>query len=145
MGRRRTGGKRKPLYVECAGCRKRFEFWTDGSAYERSPVQVFSKVEVKIVLAGRRRDWPESRVYRPSEWRHECGGKLRRIDIPDPVRKVVDNRGLYEKLECGHEQMARQDIFGYTVATRRACAECGKQARIEAVRSGKMEAWEVGL
>lgn len=147
MGRRRLGGKRKVQYVECMKCCKRFDFWTDGTAYERTPVKPAfgTRVEVKIRFIGRQRDFFESKVYRLNEFLHECGGKLKRIDIPDPVRKVVDAGGISEKLECGHRQHARTDMFGYTNATRRACRQCGEEARLEAVRSGRFQAWELGL
>lgn len=144
MARRRTGGKRKPLYVECQKCRKRFQFWTNGSANEKKLPGDGFRVEVKVQFVGaNKREWPHNNApYKLHEFVHgdPCLGKLKRLDIPDPIRKVMPDR---RKLECGHDYHERSDMFGPCPGTRRACAECGKAARIEAVKSGKMQFWEV--
>lgn len=58
-----------------------------------------------------------------------------------PLRKIVDRvskrvaDGLdgggvymtYEVLECGHEQLPRQDFVGVVEATRRRCRKCEKE------------------
>lgn len=146
MGRRKTGGKRKPLYVECQKCQKRFEFWTDGHAYEKRIADTGFRVEVRIKFVGtNRREWPHNMApYKLHEYVHgdDCGGKLKRLDIPDPIRKVMPDR---RKLECGHDYHERSDMYGPCPGNRRACAECGKAARIAAVKSGKVHAWEIGL
>lgn len=144
MARRKSGGKRKPLYVECQKCQKRFEFWTNGDANEKRLHKDWQRVDVAIVLVGRRREWPEPTVYRLSDWVHGgvCRGKLKRIDIPDPIRKVMPGQ---RKLECGHDYHMRSDMYGPCPGTRRACAECGRVARIQAVKSGKFHSWELDL
>jgi hypothetical protein len=49
-----------------------------------------------------------------------------------PLRLVVDSfadpatSALKERLECGHVQGVRQDIFGDTNAVRRRCRQCVK-------------------
>jgi len=144
MARRKTGGKRRPLYVECRKCGFRFEFWTNGSAYEKHVGLSGFKKEVSIKLVGKRLEYWEGTTYRLSDWIHgeDCGGKLKRIDIPDPIRKVMPDR---LKLECGHDYHERHDMFGACPGTRRACSECGKALRIAAVKSGKFQWWEIGL
>ena len=144
MGRRKTGGKRKPLYVECEKCGFRFQFWTDGRANETHVSLTGFKNQVPIKLVGKRLEWPMETKYRLSAWVHggDCGGKLKRIDIPDPIRKVNSDR---RTLECGHPYHVRHDMFGECPGTRRACSECGRALRIAAVKSGKFAWWEMGL
>lgn len=145
MGRRRTGGKRRPLYVECQKCLKRFEFITSGHAREKRLHSDWQIVEVPIKLVGKRLEWPhDGNTYKLSAWVHggDCGGKLKRLDIPDPIRKVMPDQ---RTLECGHPYHMRSDMFGPCPGTRRACRECGKALRIAAVKSGKFQAWELDL
>lgn len=145
MARRRTGGKRRPLYVECQKCLKRFEFWTSGRANEKRLHKDWQLVEVPLKLVGKRLEWPhEGNTYKLSAWVHggDCGGKLKRLDIPDPIRKVMPDQ---RKLECGHDYHIRRDMFGDVPGIKRACAECGKAARIQAVKSGKFQFWELNL
>lgn len=145
MARRRTGGKRRPLYVQCQKCHFRFEFWTSGRANEKLVADSGFRKDVPITLVGKRLEWPhDGTTYKLSAWAHGggCGGKLKRMDIPDPIRKVMPDQ---RTLECGHPYHMRNDMFGPCPGTRRACRECGKALRIAAVKSGEFEAWEMNI
>ncbi len=45
-----------------------------------------------------------------------------------PLRKVVSSWFVgevpFEKLECGHEIVAKRDLMGFTNAVRRRCRKC---------------------
>lgn len=45
-----------------------------------------------------------------------------------PLRKIVSveykGQTPYETLECGHTNMAKRDLMGFTNATRRRCRKC---------------------
>lgn len=49
-----------------------------------------------------------------------------------PLRRIVEityqGDVPWERLECGHEAPAKQDLMGYTNAARRRCWRCKREA-----------------
>lgn len=137
MGKRRFGGKRKAQDVRCRDCAKNFEWWSNGNAWEVFSSEPRPKEFVNLKFVGKRKEYYEYNTYKLSDYRCLCGGRLDRISIPNPMKKVVGSERGYEVLECGHRQWPRSDIFGSTCATKRQCRECGKALRLAAFKAGK--------
>lgn len=51
-----------------------------------------------------------------------------------PLRKVIESfndketGAMKERLECGHVQNVKQDIYGYTYANKRRCRKCAAES-----------------
>jgi len=147
MGKHRFGGKRKPLLVECVACNKRFMWLSNGTAYESRVERHALTPTIPLLFVGEERP-RYVHSFPLSEYRHkDCGavGKLRRLSISNPVRKVIGSEKGYEILSCGHRQFPRSDFFGQTIATARQCMECGRERRVQAVRDGLLSAGEAEL
>jgi hypothetical protein len=136
VGKRNWGGKRKAQEVRCRDCSRNFEWWSSGTSWEIFVTEPKPKEFVKLKFVGKKKEYFAHLTYKLSDFRCLCGGRLDRLSIPNPMRKVIVSEKGYELLECGHQQWPRSDIFGSTNAMKRQCRECGKALRAEALKKG---------